>query len=80
LVLEIFSEWNVELRKSLVLLIENASWIDEDTRKEALLKELTIESLIGSFEDGDLADKLIRELDNLTFVPGSYATNNSILI
>ncbi|XP_034485639.1 neprilysin-2-like [Drosophila innubila] len=66
----------VELRKSLVFLLENANWIDEDTRKEALLKESTIVAHIGSLKDDNLTDILIREMNNLTFVPGSYATNN----
>ncbi|XP_034485638.1 membrane metallo-endopeptidase-like 1 [Drosophila innubila] len=66
----------VELRKSLVFLLENANWIDKDTRKEALLKESTIVSRIGSLKDDNLTDILIREMNNLTFVPGSYATNN----
>ncbi|KAL7728826.1 hypothetical protein ACLKA6_004177 [Drosophila palustris] len=66
----------VELRKSLLLLLENANWLDEETRKEALLKESTIESRIGSFKDDNLTESLIREMNNLTFVPGSYPSNN----
>ncbi|XP_034489066.1 neprilysin-1-like [Drosophila innubila] len=66
----------VELRKSLVFLLENANWIYEDTRMEALLKESTIVAHIGSLKDDNLTDILIREMNNLTFVPGSYATNN----
>ncbi|XP_034487420.1 membrane metallo-endopeptidase-like 1 [Drosophila innubila] len=66
----------VELRKTFVLLLENANWLDEDTRKEALLKESTTEPRIGSFKNANLTEILIREMNNLTFVPGSYATNN----
>ncbi|KAL7740447.1 hypothetical protein ACLKA6_013239 [Drosophila palustris] len=68
-----------ELRKSFVQLLENASWLDEETRKEALLKESAIVSRIGALKDDNLTDILIREMNNLTFVPESWATNQITL-
>ncbi|XP_030370868.1 membrane metallo-endopeptidase-like 1 [Scaptodrosophila lebanonensis] len=64
-----------ELRKSLRLVLENADWLDEATREQALLKESTIESRIGSFKDPDLTERLIREINNLTVISGNYAKN-----
>ncbi|KAL7727589.1 hypothetical protein ACLKA6_014938 [Drosophila palustris] len=66
----------VELRKSFVLLLENASWLDEETRERALLKESKIETRIGALKDDNLTDILIHQMNNLTFVPDSYATNH----
>jgi len=56
--------------------MENDNWLDEDTRKEALLKEALVEPRIGALKDDNLTDILIREMNNLTLDPGSYATNN----
>ncbi|XP_034112815.2 neprilysin-2-like [Drosophila albomicans] len=61
-----------ELREFLHEVLNNATWIDEETRKEALLKESTMTSRMGSFKDEHLAQLLIREMNNLTFVPDSY--------
>ncbi|XP_062124493.1 neprilysin-1-like [Drosophila sulfurigaster albostrigata] len=61
-----------ELREFLHEVLNNATWIDEETRKEALLKESTMTSLMGSFKDEHLTQLLIREMNNLTFVPDSY--------
>ncbi|KAM8703539.1 hypothetical protein ACLKA7_008201 [Drosophila subpalustris] len=69
----------VELRKSFVLLLENASWLDEETRERALLKESKIETRIGALKDDNLTDILIHQMNNLTFVPDSYATNHITL-
>ncbi|XP_068157185.1 membrane metallo-endopeptidase-like 1 [Drosophila tropicalis] len=65
-----------ELRKSLRVVLENAQWLDDETRREALEKESTIESRIGSFKDDELVHRLIREMKNLTFLDGTYAQNN----
>ncbi|XP_062124845.1 LOW QUALITY PROTEIN: neprilysin-2-like [Drosophila sulfurigaster albostrigata] len=61
-----------ELREFLHEVLNNATWIDEETRKEALLKESTMTSRMGSFKDEHLTQLLIREMNNLTFVPDSY--------
>ncbi|KAH8311792.1 hypothetical protein KR044_008066, partial [Drosophila immigrans] len=62
-----------ELREFLHGVLNNATWIDEETRKEALLKESTMTTRMGSFKDEVLSQLLIREMNNLTFVPDSYA-------
>ncbi|XP_034112816.2 neprilysin-2-like isoform X5 [Drosophila albomicans] len=61
-----------ELREFLHEVLNNATWIDEETRKEALLKESKITTRIGSFKDEHLTQLLIREMNNLIFVPDSY--------
>ncbi|XP_062124491.1 neprilysin-2-like [Drosophila sulfurigaster albostrigata] len=61
-----------ELREFLYEVLNNATWIDEETRKEALLKESKITTRIGSFKDEHLTELLIREMNNLTFVSDSY--------
>ncbi|KAH8409721.1 hypothetical protein KR222_002773, partial [Zaprionus bogoriensis] len=66
----------LELRKSLHVLLEKANWLDEETRKEALFKESKLEARLGSFKDAKLTDDLIRAINNLTFVPDSYAQSN----
>ncbi|XP_034489006.1 membrane metallo-endopeptidase-like 1 [Drosophila innubila] len=66
----------VELRKSLVYLLKNANWIDEDTRRNTLLLESEILPRIGAYIDDNLTENIIRKMNNLTFVPGSYAINN----
>ncbi|EDV93179.1 endothelin-converting enzyme 1 [Drosophila grimshawi] len=66
----------LELRKSQLALLENANWLDGDTRKEALLKESTIVPRIGAFKDDSLSEGLIREMNNLTLINGTYAQNN----
>ncbi|XP_030559269.1 neprilysin-2 [Drosophila novamexicana] len=66
----------VELRKSQLSLLQNANWLDVETREEALLKESTIVPRIGKCKDDSLSESLIRAMNNLTLIPGSYARNN----
>lgn len=66
----------MELRKSLRVLLENANWLDSDTRTEALYKESKIESRLGSFKDDKLVESLIRAMNNLTFVPDNWPQSN----
>ncbi|KAH8409722.1 hypothetical protein KR222_002777 [Zaprionus bogoriensis] len=66
----------VELRKSLHVVLENANWLDKETRKEALLKESKMEARLGSFKNEKLTDNLIRAMNNLTFVPDNYPQSN----
>lgn len=64
-----------EIRQSLRLILQDASWLDETTRKAALLKESTIVETIGRYEDPDVTKRLIGELKRLQFVDGSYESN-----
>lgn len=66
----------MELRKSLRVLLENASWLDPETRSEALFKESKIETHLGAVRDDKLLESLIRSTSNLTFVPESWAQSN----
>ncbi|XP_023298446.2 membrane metallo-endopeptidase-like 1 [Lucilia cuprina] len=65
-----------EIRQSLRLVLQEANWLDETTRKAALLKESTIAEYIGRYEDKNVTKLLIEELKNLKFVNGSYEANN----
>ncbi|XP_068155219.1 uncharacterized protein [Drosophila tropicalis] len=65
-----------ELRKSLRVALQNADFLDTETRKEALKKESLIESHIGCLQDDEFTHRLIREMRNLSFVDGSYAQNH----
>jgi len=68
------SEIVQELRKSLRRSLEEAEWLDSETRQEALLKESGIQSRIGAFKDNALTDRLIREIGSLKVVEDSYAS------
>ncbi|EDW14542.1 membrane metallo-endopeptidase-like 1 [Drosophila mojavensis] len=65
-----------ELRKSHLTLLDNANWLDAETRKEALLKESTIVTRIGAFQDKNLSESLIRAISNLTVKPDNFPENN----
>ncbi|XP_023176579.2 membrane metallo-endopeptidase-like 1 [Drosophila hydei] len=65
-----------ELRKSQLTLLDNANWLDAETRKEALLKESTIVTRIGAFQDKNLSESLIRAMNNLTVKPDNFPASN----
>ncbi|EDW96695.1 endothelin-converting enzyme 2 [Drosophila yakuba] len=65
-----------ELRRSLRKTLEDAEWLDEESRARALLKESTITSRIGSFQDVALSDRIIREINSLKIIDDSYARTN----
>lgn len=56
--------------------MDNANWLDAETRKEALLKESTIVTRIGAFQDKNLSESLIRAINNLTVKPDNFPENN----
>lgn len=62
-----------ELRKSLRQSLENAEWLDTETRREALDKEAAMQLLLGSFKNENLTELLIREEGSLVVVEDSYA-------
>ncbi|XP_011190405.2 neprilysin-4 [Zeugodacus cucurbitae] len=64
-----------EVRKSLREILEQAEWLDEKTREQALLKEAAIRPHIGSFENKNLTDRLIREINQFNFVEDNYELN-----
>ncbi|XP_044250062.1 neprilysin-2 [Drosophila takahashii] len=70
------SEIIQELRKSLRRSLEEAEWLDKETREEALLKESGIQTRIGSFKDNSRSDRLIRKIGSLKVVNESYALTN----
>ncbi|XP_017117565.1 neprilysin-1 [Drosophila elegans] len=70
------SEIVQELRKSLRRSLEEADWLDAETRKEALLKESTIQSRIGSLKNNALTDRIISEIGSLKIVEDSFAETN----
>lgn len=55
--------------------LQQANWLDESTRKAALLKESTIAEYIGRYENANTTKMLIGELEKLKFVNGSYEAN-----
>ncbi|KAH8243518.1 hypothetical protein KR032_008162 [Drosophila birchii] len=66
----------LELRKSLRKSLEEAEWLDAESRGEALLKESTMKSHIGSHKDESHTDRLVREIDSLKIVENSFPTTN----
>ncbi|KAH8341971.1 hypothetical protein KR059_006484 [Drosophila kikkawai] len=82
--LELFSEEKrlevsamvLELRKSVRKSLEEAEWLDTESQVEALLKESTLKSRVGSLKDEALTDRLIREIASLDIVEDSFATTN----
>ncbi|KAM7363684.1 neprilysin 7 [Cochliomyia hominivorax] len=64
-----------EIRQSLRIVLREANWLDEATRKAALLKESTIKEYIGRFENMNITKQLIEQLKNLHFVNGSFEEN-----
>ncbi|XP_075147733.1 neprilysin-1-like [Haematobia irritans] len=65
-----------EIKHNLRTIIEEADWLDEDSRKEALLKESMMGKVIGRYEDSEMTSRLIEEIRNLEFIPGNYEANN----
>ncbi|KAH8272098.1 hypothetical protein KR026_008111, partial [Drosophila bipectinata] len=65
-----------EIRKSLRLTLEEAEWLDTETRKEALLKESAIQANIGYVEDEALTDRIMRQIGSLEIDESSYAVTN----
>jgi len=70
------SEIVQELRKGLRRSLQEADWLDSETREKALLKESKIQSVIGSVEDSLRTDGLIREINRLEIIDDSYAATN----
>ncbi|KAH8288750.1 hypothetical protein KR054_009291, partial [Drosophila jambulina] len=66
----------LELRKILRKSLEEAEWLDAESRQEALLKESTMKSNIGSLKDDALTDQLVREIASLKIDENSFATTN----
>nr|AAY55188.1 IP13936p [Drosophila melanogaster] len=67
------SDMVTEMRKAQRQILESVEWLDAETRAEALSKEAGITPVIGSYKNEELSDTLIREINNLTIVEGSYA-------
>ncbi|KAH8383972.1 hypothetical protein KR009_011554, partial [Drosophila setifemur] len=61
-----------ELRRSLRQVLENAEWLDAETRREALLKESTMESVIGSYQNKEITERLIQKIGKLSLVDESF--------
>lgn len=61
---------------SLKHLLENADWLDDATREEALLKESAMTVNIGNFGDSIKSETLIKAMQNLTYVENNYEQNN----
>ncbi|KAH8306214.1 hypothetical protein KR018_004262 [Drosophila ironensis] len=61
-----------ELRQAHRQVLENAEWLDAETRREAQLKESTLIPVIGSFKNDELSDRLIREIGTLELVDDSF--------
>ncbi|XP_037729582.1 neprilysin-2-like [Drosophila subpulchrella] len=70
------SEIVQELRKGFRRSLEEADWLDPETREKALLKESRIQSVIGSGEDSLRTERLIREINRLEIIDDSYAETN----
>ncbi|KAH8251551.1 hypothetical protein KR038_001802 [Drosophila bunnanda] len=66
----------MELRKSLRKSLEEAEWLDDESRVEALLKESTMKSSVGSLRNEALTDRLIREIASLEIVEDSFPTTS----
>lgn len=64
-----------EVRKSLREILEQAEWLDEKTREQALLKEAAIKPYIGSYENKNVTNRLIRQIDEFNYVEGNYERN-----
>uniref|UniRef100_B3NZM9 GG17004 n=2 Tax=Drosophila erecta TaxID=7220 RepID=B3NZM9_DROER len=70
------SEIVQELRNSLRKTLEDAEWLDAESRARALLKESRILTRVGSCQDDALSDRLIREIGSLKIIDDSYARTN----
>uniref|UniRef100_A0A1I8PI19 Peptidase M13 C-terminal domain-containing protein n=1 Tax=Stomoxys calcitrans TaxID=35570 RepID=A0A1I8PI19_STOCA len=65
-----------ELKPNLRTILEEADWLDDSTREEALWKESTMGKVIGRYEDSEVIQRLIGEMKNLQFIEGSFEANN----
>ncbi|KAH8281035.1 hypothetical protein KR054_007367 [Drosophila jambulina] len=62
-----------ELRKSLRQTLENAEWLDTETRLAALDKESTMVPVIGRYKNEELTENLVRQIASLVVDEDSYA-------
>lgn len=65
-----------DMKISLRTIIEEANWLDDETREEALLKEAAMRKYVGRYEDNEMVERLIGEMKNLHFIEGNYEANN----
>lgn len=63
------------IKTSLETLLQEATWLDDTTREEALHKVSAIELFVGRYEDPTTVQHLLGELKNLKFIEGSYESN-----
>ncbi|EDV43261.1 uncharacterized protein Dana_GF18401 [Drosophila ananassae] len=70
------SEIVQEIRKSLRLTLEEAEWLDPETKREALLKESAIKANIGSIKDEALTDRIMRQIGSLAINESNYVATN----
>ncbi|XP_043068347.1 membrane metallo-endopeptidase-like 1 [Drosophila bipectinata] len=61
-----------EVRNSQRKALEKVEWLDPETRREAQLKESTIESIIGSYENEEITTRMIQEIRGLDLKEASY--------
>ncbi|KAH8332424.1 hypothetical protein KR074_003102 [Drosophila pseudoananassae] len=61
-----------EVRNSQRKELEKVEWLDPETRREAELKESTIESIIGSYENEEITTRMIQEILGLDLKEASY--------
>ncbi|XP_036324077.1 neprilysin [Rhagoletis pomonella] len=64
-----------EVRKSLREILEQADWLDEKTREQALMKEAAIKPYIGSYHNHNVTDRLIKQMQQFSYVEGNYDLN-----
>ncbi|KAH8382302.1 hypothetical protein KR009_002780, partial [Drosophila setifemur] len=65
-----------EQRLSLRQTLEEAKWLDAETRQQALLKESTIRTFLGGTKDDARTERLVREIADLDIVEDNYAATN----
>ncbi|KAH8277421.1 hypothetical protein KR026_010656 [Drosophila bipectinata] len=61
-----------EVRNSQRKALEKVEWLDPETRREAQLKESTIQSIIGSYENEEITTRMIQEIRGLDLKEASY--------
>uniref|UniRef100_A0A034V4P4 Membrane metallo-endopeptidase-like 1 n=1 Tax=Bactrocera dorsalis TaxID=27457 RepID=A0A034V4P4_BACDO len=64
-----------EVRKSLHEILEQAEWLDEETREQALLKEAAIKPHIGRLENKNITNRLIKQINEFNYVEDNYERN-----
>nr|XP_017034985.1 neprilysin-4-like [Drosophila kikkawai] len=70
------SEIVLEVRKIFRKTLEEAEWLDEESRETALLEESTLKAIVGSLQNKALTDRLTREIASVKIVEDSFATTN----